>query len=540
MTKVSVCLAVYKTKPEYLKECLDSIFEQTYEDFELLIVDDCPEDKECEKIIKSYKDGRIKYYRNEKNLGISGTRNRLLNLARGEYVAVMDHDDISLPMRLEKEVAYLDAHPECGVVSCWYEKFPLGKIKEKPESNVEIIKALKNSCPLLHPAAMIRKAVLKDNNIQYEKEFTPAEDYALWSRLVGKTSFHNIQEVLFRYRDHETNESKQAKEKMKTATKLIRENILQPNIYALKHPLLEDKKISIIIPVYNVEKFLARCLDSVLAQTYQNFEVICINDGSTDNSPKILEEYKKRDARIKIFSQNNQGVSVARNNGIKKALGDYICFIDSDDRIESKFLSDLYEAIKTTDVDIVATNIKYIKGKKERREKNKQKIYSSFADKIENLEHGSCWNKIYKTEFIRKNQLTFPQGVYWEDNLFTIKAYFYSSKILTINGACYCYISNPHSITRNKEKISKQQQDSILVSRMIMDFAAKQQLTVKDKNALVAFCLRSFINAKFLLSDSYYQELMQIFSDNPSLKKTRRKQLFKHFLKNIFRFQKAK
>lgn len=234
MPKVSVCLAVYKTKPEYLKECIDSILVQTFSDFEFLIVDDCPEDKECEKIIKSYADNRIKYYRNEKNLGISGTRNRLLDLAAGEYIAVMDHDDISLPTRFEKQISYLDAHPECGVVSCWYERFSNIKIKKKPEKNKQIIKALSNSCPLLHPAAMIRKSVLSDNQLQYEEEFSPSEDYALWCRLADKTEFYNVPEVLFRYRDHETNESKKSNQKMKMATDKIRKSLLPQKTFMQK------------------------------------------------------------------------------------------------------------------------------------------------------------------------------------------------------------------------------------------------------------------------------------------------------------------
>ena len=226
MPKVSVCLAVYKTKPEYLKECIESILNQSFSDFEFLIVDDCPEDKECEKIIQSYKDKRIKYYRNEKNLGISRTRNKLLDLTQGKYIAVIDHDDVSLPKRFEKQVAYLDAHPECGVVSCWYERFPNLKIKKKPENNKQIIKALKDSCPLLHPAAMIRKSVLIENHLKYEEEFSPSEDYALWCRLIGKTEFYNIQEVLFKYRDHTSNESKKNGQKMKMAADKIRKLLL--------------------------------------------------------------------------------------------------------------------------------------------------------------------------------------------------------------------------------------------------------------------------------------------------------------------------
>ena len=250
MPKVSVCLAVYKTKSEYLKECIESILRQTYADFEFLIVDDCPEDKECEKIIQSYKDERIKYYRNEKNLGISGTRNKLLELAQGEYIAVMDHDDVSLPTRFEKQVAYLDEHPECGVVGSWYKKIPNGKIKKKKENNAQIVNALKNSCPILHPASMIRKSAFIDNDIRYQPQFTPAEDYALWFDLVGKVNFHNIQEVLFAYREHEGNTSKEyAKRMIELRKQLIQKNKHEhPELFGVKGLLnccfgLSEKKI---------------------------------------------------------------------------------------------------------------------------------------------------------------------------------------------------------------------------------------------------------------------------------------------------------
>ena len=115
--KVSVLVPVYRPREEYLRACIDSILSQTFRDFELLLLDDCPEDRTAEAVIKSYADGRIRYSRNPANLGISASRNLLIDMARGEYLAVMDHDDISLPERLEKETAYLDAHPEVGVVS---------------------------------------------------------------------------------------------------------------------------------------------------------------------------------------------------------------------------------------------------------------------------------------------------------------------------------------------------------------------------------------------------------------------------------------
>ena len=114
------------------------------------------------------------------------------------------------------------------------------------------------------------------------------------------------------------------------------------------------KLVSIIIPVYNTAKFLPRCLNSVQNQTYKNLEIILINDGSTDNSLTIAEDYAKKDPRIKIITQKNQGLSAARNTGLKNATGDFITFVDSDDEIKSEMIEELLDAIETTSANIAA------------------------------------------------------------------------------------------------------------------------------------------------------------------------------------------
>ncbi|MBQ8672220.1 MAG: glycosyltransferase [Alphaproteobacteria bacterium] len=218
--KVSVLMAAYKTPEQYLREAIESILNQTFTDFEFLILDDCPTES-VEDIVKSYDDKRIKYLKNPQNLGISQTRNKLIDLAKGQYLAVMDHDDVSLPERLEKEVFVLDSHSEIGVVGCWYETFPHSKIKKRYVLNSQIEKDLMYNCSILHPSSMIRKAVLDKNNIRYEEEFSPAEDHALWCRLLGKTQFTNIPEVLQKYRDYRGNTSKLQAAKMKAASRKI-------------------------------------------------------------------------------------------------------------------------------------------------------------------------------------------------------------------------------------------------------------------------------------------------------------------------------
>ncbi|MBE6443806.1 MAG: glycosyltransferase [Alphaproteobacteria bacterium] len=238
MPKVSVLMPVYKTQEEHLRQAIESVLNQTYTDFEFLILDDCPDDTR-EDIVKSYQDKRIKYSQNEKNLGITPSRNKLIDMAQGEYLAVFDHDDISLPERFAKQVAYLDANKDVGVVSSWVK---IGKrISKTPINDAEIKRALMRQCALTHPASMIRKSVLLDNKICYEEIFSPAEDYALWCRLIPHTNFHNIDEVLFHYRNHSGNTTHKQSKKMEQATFAIWSFVKEANPVIYNEFILKAK-----------------------------------------------------------------------------------------------------------------------------------------------------------------------------------------------------------------------------------------------------------------------------------------------------------
>lgn len=237
MPKVSVLMPVYKTREVYLREAIESILNQSFGDFEFLILDDCPEDSR-EEIVRSYSDSRIKYLKNERNLGISGSRNKLLDLAEGEYLAIFDHDDISRPDRLRKEADYLDAHPEVGVVSSWICRFPWKKVFHNPVDDHDIKVSLTEHCIVAHSASMIRKSVLAENNIRYEKQFTPAEDYGMWYRLMAVTKFHNLPEVLFDYRWHNSNTSKIQCSRMVEMTRRMRALIQE------SYPVLRREYVS--------------------------------------------------------------------------------------------------------------------------------------------------------------------------------------------------------------------------------------------------------------------------------------------------------
>lgn len=258
MVKVSVLMPVYKTNEAYLREAIESTLKQTFTDFEFLIVDDCPSDTR-ESIVKSYNDPRIIYSINAQNMGITGVRNKMIDMAQGEYLAIMDHDDVSLPERFQKQVEILDAYPEIGVVGCKTQRMSNGNFSKNPTNDEDIRLALMRVCAITHPSAMIRKSVLTDNNIRYEEEFSPSEDYALWCRLIPYTKFYNLKDPLFLYRDHAQNTSHAQQGKMRSATLAIQAIVQTQNPalyqeFLFKATHLSKFKLFNLIPFLTVKK----------------------------------------------------------------------------------------------------------------------------------------------------------------------------------------------------------------------------------------------------------------------------------------------
>lgn len=237
--QISVLMPVYNAQ-QYLYDTITSILQQTCGDFELLIIDDASTDDSM-KIIKDFEDKRIKYYKNEHNLGISATRNKLMDLAQGEYWAIIDNDDICLPERFAKQVKFLDENKDISVVGSWTELF----CKDKPKgiwgslkkiirnlgwvwcqpSKPNIYNAL-HGCPVMHPSSMIRKADLLKHNLRYDGTLTPAEDFDLWAEAMMKgLKLANLQEVLFKYNLHGNNFSITSKKQQKKSDRLIKDKI---------------------------------------------------------------------------------------------------------------------------------------------------------------------------------------------------------------------------------------------------------------------------------------------------------------------------
>lgn len=199
---VTVLLPVYNGEL-YLKEAIDSILSQSYSNFIFLIINDGSSDR-SEEIILSYTDSRIQYISNEQNLGLISTLNKGLQLINTKYVARMDADDISLPQRLEKQVAFLESHPEVGILGTWSQSFGEGNnciTKYQAEHESIRYKQL-YQIQLVHPTCIMRMDVLRSQSVVYDNNYTHAEDYELFTRLSHVTKLANLQEVLHLYRKH--------------------------------------------------------------------------------------------------------------------------------------------------------------------------------------------------------------------------------------------------------------------------------------------------------------------------------------------------
>lgn len=224
MPKVSVLTPIYNTPTEHLKEAIESILGQTFRDFEYLILNDSPDNKELDRVVNSYKDNRIRYIKNSKNIGLEASTNRLLDESKGEYIAIFDHDDISMPQRLEKEVSYLDKHPKVGLVSGQFTIFGDQDVTSKnPIDNEDIKKMLRSESCVSHTTMMVRKLILEKYNIHYEKDFFPAASYRIITRIALVTDVHNLPGVLLKYRMDGNNTSIKHAEQRVVARKMISE-----------------------------------------------------------------------------------------------------------------------------------------------------------------------------------------------------------------------------------------------------------------------------------------------------------------------------
>ena len=277
--------------------------------------------------------------------------------------------------------------------------------------------------------------------------------------------------------------------------------------------------VSVIIPVYNVEKYLRECLNSVYSLDLSNKEIIIINDGSTDSSVDIVNEYKnKYNDKTKIISQKNQGLAEARNTGIKNSTGEYILFVDSDDFIEPIEAEEFFNFAVEKKVDILIGNYREYYGKNKIIDKEFYKINKNVKKEgmfyIENGFKNNCfevvvWRNLYNRECLLKNNLFFKKGLLHEDNLFTPMVFYYATKTRYYNKKFYFYRKNNFSsIMQTKSK--KNYEHMLYIINELLKFKDMNGLDNRYFNRLILGMYLSILRQGKYKNEDIFNKLKKI------------------------------
>ena len=262
--------------------------------------------------------------------------------------------------------------------------------------------------------------------------------------------------------------------------------------------------VSVIIPIYKVERYLRKCIDSVLNQTYQDFEIILVDDCSPDNCPAICDEYAKNDDRIKVIHKENGGLSSARNAGIKIASGEYLAFVDSDDTIEQTFLQTLVDGLENNGTDLCATKLKKV------FENSSEEIEQVFSNSIEIVTDkkfdyalteekyaGFVTSMLFKREILVNNNLLFDEKIFHGEDLpFTLEYLTHCDKVCFIDSGLYLYLIRENSITTSV-RFNKRQFTILRARERVLDLI--KEYSPKNYNFCKATYLMHAIKQRYLL-----------------------------------------
>ena len=497
---ISIVVPIYNVE-NYLRQCLDSIQNQTYKKFDCIMVNDGSTDS-SQQIAEEYlTDSRFKLI-NQSNKGLSGARNTGINHIREEsiFVAFVDSDDYIYPDFLETLIEHIEDDVDIieGMIENFHDEIKVDRVCHNFEKKILITKddklgelALNELRVSVFPK-LFRKSLLTED---FFPEGWIFEDLAVIPELVSHSGkWIKLPKVIYAYRirpnsittkefseekldifkilekfdsyfKDESDVTKLLVEKLKYLhlnyhdIKFVPENNQYKQLYKQEKQKLLSKiadyesktLISIIVPIYNVENYLRQCLDSIMNQTYQNFECLLINDGSPDNSAEICREYVDKDASFRYFEKENGGVSSARNLGIEHSKGEYITFIDSDDWVDSDYLEVLHSKIKEYNTDFVISSYKKFDMDEDCfylhiwDQDYYERIWTSqeLLTQLPNLENydGSytvSWGKLFKRSIF--DEILFnEQRKFGEDFECSFKLYLSMTSCLYIHKALYNY-----------------------------------------------------------------------------------------------------
>ncbi|MDR2066842.1 MAG: glycosyltransferase [Endomicrobium sp.] len=252
-------------------------------------------------------------------------------------------------------------------------------------------------------------------------------------------------------------------------------------------------KVSVIIPIYNVEKYIKQCLESIISQTLKDIEILCIDDCGTDTSIKIVENFAKKDIRIKVIKlDNNKLPGTARNIGIENSTGQYISFIDPDDYVEPNFLELAYAKLENLNLDSVWVNVKIFNDNKKSFTKDNYFLKTNNGplnitpENINNFPV-NCWNKVYRTSTIKNNNVKFSENILFEDLEFYYKFFTQSKETYFISKYLYIYRLRPNSILSSK----KNREDILKAIKNIYNYLNKKNMFENYKEPFIQLIAQS-------------------------------------------------
>ena len=264
-------------------------------------------------------------------------------------------------------------------------------------------------------------------------------------------------------------------------------------------------KLSVIVPVYNVEDYLEQCLDSILLQNFEDMEILCVDDVSMDGSSKLLRRYASRDSRIRVLShEKNRGLSAARNTGLQAATGEYVLFVDSDDYLERDCLLRLVAEMDKDSLDVLFFQYdKFDDDSGEDIDEKQRGRYTDYSKVLAGREHFCrmllkkkllvmVWQAMYRRDFLNLNGILFTEGIRHEDYLLTFRTLMNARRVKGIEESCYAYRARGGSITDRPDEVSAQ---SVFYSMMeVLHYWHEGRFTDEENLAMMKFCKDMFVS----------------------------------------------
>ena len=497
---ISIVVPIYNVE-SYLRMCLDSISVQTYKNFECILINDGSTDNSKQIAEEYLTDSRFKLI-NQSNKGLSGARNTGISHIREEstFVAFVDSDDYIYPDFLETLIEHIEDDVDIieGMIDYFYDEIKVDNVCHDFEKQILISKDDKLGKLALNELRVSVFPKLFRKSL-FTEDFFPEgwifEDLAVVPELVSDSRrWIKLPKAIYGYRvrpnsittkefseekldvfkifgkydlffKDESDGTKLLVEKIKYLhlnyhdIEFVPENNQYKQLYKQEKQKLLSKiadyeskaLISIIVPIYNVEKYLRQCLDSIRDQSYQNFECLLINDGSPDNSADICKEYVSKDPRFRYIEKEHGGVSSARNLGLEHSKGEYITFIDSDDWVDSDYLEVLYKSLTDEKADVAVSTYKqfnmddnnyyvhsYQRGYEKRVFTNQELIDEFIALDTFDYSYRFVCGKLVRKCLLDKIAFN-EKTTLGEDMEFWLKLYLISNKIVYVNRDSYVY-----------------------------------------------------------------------------------------------------